>query len=70
MVSSSTPREFFAAASTARLMRFREKFEALADYGVDIFYCPRFDLSMRNIRADAFIRQLLIHGLNAHHHRR
>lgn len=63
-----TPREFFAAASPpARLMRFREKFEALADYGVDIFYCPRFDLSMRNIRADAFIRQLLIHGLNARH---
>ena len=28
-----TPREFFAASSPpARLMRFREKFEALADY--------------------------------------
>lgn len=63
-----TPREFFAAARPpARLMRFREKFEALAAYGIDIFYCPRFDPAMRSIRADAFIRQILVHGLNARH---
>ena len=63
-----TPREFFAAARPpARLMRFREKFEALAEYGIDIFYCPRFDPAMRSIRADAFIRQILVHGLNARH---
>lgn len=63
-----TPREFFSAAHPpARLMRFREKFEALADYGVDIFYCPRFDVAMRSIRADTFIRQILVHGLNARH---
>jgi len=63
-----TPKEFFAAASPpARLMRFREKYEALADYGIDIFYCPRFDAAMRGIRADAFIRQILVHGLNARH---
>jgi riboflavin kinase/FMN adenylyltransferase len=63
-----TPKEFFSAARPpARLMRFREKFEALADYGIDIFYCPRFDSAMRSIPADAFIRQILIHGLNARH---
>ncbi len=63
-----TPKEFFAAASPpARLMRFREKFESLADYGIDIFYCPRFNPAMRGIPADAFIRQILIHGLNARH---
>jgi len=61
-----TPKEFFAAASPpARLMRFREKYEALADHGIDIFYCPRFDAAMRSIRADAFVRQILVHGLNA-----
>ena len=61
-----TPKEFFAAASPpARLMRFREKYEALADYGIDIFYCPRFDAAMRGIRADAFVRQILVQGLNA-----
>ena len=63
-----TPKEFFAAdAPPARLMRFREKFEALADYGVGIFYCPRFGEAMRSISVDSFIRQVLVHGLNARH---
>jgi riboflavin kinase/FMN adenylyltransferase len=48
-------------------MRFREKFDALAGHGIDIFYCPRFSESMRNISAGAFIRRILVHGLNASH---
>ena len=60
-----TPKEFFAPASPpARLTRFREKFEALAEAGIDIFFCPRFDDRMRSMAADTFIRQLLIHALN------
>ncbi len=60
-----TPKEYFSSSSApARLMRFREKFEALADYGIDLFYCPRFDEQMKNIAVDAFIRQLLIQSLN------
>ena len=63
-----TPKEFFAQTNPpARLMRFREKFDALAESGVDIFYCPRFGPVMRDIPADAFIRQILVHGLNARH---
>jgi riboflavin kinase / FMN adenylyltransferase len=63
-----TPKEFFSAASPpARLMRFREKFDALAECGVDIFYCPRFSEAMRGISADAFIRRVLVHGLHARH---
>ena len=63
-----TPKEFFSAASPpARLMRFREKFDALAEHGVDIFFCPRFSVAMRGITADAFIRRVLVHGLNARH---
>ncbi len=63
-----TPKEFFAVTNPpARLMRFREKFDALAECGVDIFYCPRFNSAMRGIRADAFIRQILVHGMNARH---
>ena len=59
------PREFFQASKPpARLMRFREKFEALEASGVDIFYCPRFSKSMREISAVDFIRRVLIHGLN------
>lgn len=63
-----TPKEFFsAAAPPARLMRFREKFDSLANHGIDIFYCPRFSKAMRSISADAFIRRILVHGLNARH---
>jgi riboflavin kinase/FMN adenylyltransferase len=63
-----TPKEFFAADSPpARLMRFREKFEALQSSGIDIFYCPRFDAQMRGIAADDFIRRILVHGLDAKH---
>jgi len=63
-----TPKEFFSAtAPPARLMRFREKFDSLAEYGVEIFYCPRFSVAMRSIAADAFIRRILVHGLNARH---
>jgi len=62
------PKEFFAGDSPpARLMRFREKFEALAAAGVDIFLCQRFDNRLKNIRADTFIRQLLVHALNVRH---
>lgn len=61
-----TPREFFAADSPpARLMRFREKFEALADHGIDYFFCPRFNAQMRDIASDEFIRRILVHGLAA-----
>lgn len=63
-----TPKEFFSQERPpARLMRFREKFEALADFGVDVFYCPRFDVAMKNISADTFIRRILIHSLNVNH---
>ncbi|MDH3621631.1 MAG: bifunctional riboflavin kinase/FAD synthetase [Gammaproteobacteria bacterium] len=63
-----TPKEFFAGdRPPARLMRFREKLDALAERKIDIFYCPRFGNEMRKIAADAFIRRVLIHGLNARH---
>jgi len=63
-----TPREFFGGdRPPARLMRFREKFDALAAHGIDIFYCPRFAAQMRDIAADAFIRRILIHGLCSRH---
>ena len=61
-----TPQEYFSQSEPpARLMCFREKFDALQDYGIDMFFCPRFDKKMREIEVDTFIRRLLIHGLNA-----
>jgi riboflavin kinase/FMN adenylyltransferase len=62
------PKEFFQRDKPpARLMRFREKYEALAERNVRLFFCPRFDETMRDISAAAFIRQILVHGLNARH---
>ena len=61
-----TPKEFFQAERPpARLMRFREKFEALEAAGVEVFYCPRFSQAMRDISAADFIRRILVHGLDA-----
>ena len=63
-----TPKEFFAQDSPpARLMRFREKYQALKDFGIDIFFCPRFDDGMKEIAADTFIRQILIQSMNIRH---
>ncbi len=63
-----TPKEFFSVDTPpARLMRFREKFLALQDAGIDVFYCPIFDAAMRDISAADFIRRILVHGLQARH---
>ncbi len=63
-----TPKEFFSVDTPpARLMRFREKFLALQDAGIDLFFCPIFDATMRDISAADFIRQILVHGLQARH---
>lgn len=63
-----TPKEFFAGDKPpARLMRFREKFDALAERKIELFFCPRFGAEMRGISAADFIRRILVHGLNARH---
>lgn len=60
-----TPKEYFSADSPpARLMSFREKYEALRDGGIDLLFCLRFNEAMRNTAVDTFIRRILIHGLN------
>ncbi|NNC76430.1 MAG: bifunctional riboflavin kinase/FAD synthetase [Woeseiaceae bacterium] len=62
------PTEYFQAASPpARLMRFREKFEALVKQDINIFYCPRFSADMRQLSAPDFVRRILVHGLNVRH---
>ncbi len=61
-----TPKEYFSAdRPPSRLMSFREKHAALDEAGIDVLFCPRFDKSMRDIEVSAFIRRILIHGLNA-----
>lgn len=63
-----TPREFFAKATPpARLTRFREKYAALRQYGVERFVCLRFDERMRSMGADKFIGEVLVNALGARH---
>ena len=63
-----TPREFFeGAAAPARLMRLREKLEALSCYGIDRVVVLRFDDAMRNCSAAAFEQTLLVEGLGVQH---
>ena len=67
-----TPREFFAQVSgkgtpPARLTRFREKFEALAGYGVDRFVCLRFDERVRCLGREQFVDEVLVKALGVRH---
>jgi len=55
-----SPREFFMGkAAPARLQRFREKFNALAECGVERFVCLRFDEQLRNLTAAEFVEDIL-----------
>jgi riboflavin kinase/FMN adenylyltransferase len=59
-----TPREFFARDTPpARLTRFRERYAAFAQYGVERFLCLPFDESVRSLTADAFVERVLVEGL-------
>jgi len=63
-----TPREFFAKGTPpTRLTRFRERFEALREHGVDRFVCLRFDERMRAMTADEFVEKVLVGALGIRH---
>ncbi|MFL0801568.1 MAG: bifunctional riboflavin kinase/FAD synthetase [Agarilytica sp.] len=68
MVFEPQPHEFFSRESApARLMRLREKVCALFAEGVDRVLCLKFDESLRNLTAQAYIDQVLIKGLAVKH---
>jgi len=63
-----TPQEFFSAGTPpARLMRFREKYQALKAFGIDAFYCPRFQQSFSSLEPEEFVKLLLCDTLNVKH---
>jgi riboflavin kinase/FMN adenylyltransferase len=63
-----TPREYFEGnAAPARLMRLREKLDALSLYGIDRVVLLRFDEQVRNLTAAAFEQTLLAEGLGVRH---
>jgi riboflavin kinase / FMN adenylyltransferase len=62
------PREYFQGLKApARLMRMREKLEALALYGIDRVVVLRFDERMRRMSAREFEEQLLVGAFGARH---
>jgi len=62
------PQEFFAGdQAPGRLMTWREKFEALADCGVDRLLLVRFDERFRRYTAQGFIDELLVDALGCRH---
>lgn len=63
-----TPKEYFSRGTPpARLMKFREKFQALDELGIDWFYCPRFGSAFANLAPDEFIDRLLVDLLHVRH---
>ncbi|WP_416885828.1 bifunctional riboflavin kinase/FAD synthetase [Marinospirillum sp.] len=68
MVFEPQPREFFGGdQAPARLHRFREKLEALAASGIERVVCLQFNKSLRQLTAQAFVEQVLHHGLGVRH---
>src|SRR3989338_713762 len=59
------PNEFFNPHSSARLTRFREKFEILRNYELDYIICLRFDKRLSNLSAENFVKNILAQGLHA-----
>ncbi|NND55421.1 MAG: bifunctional riboflavin kinase/FAD synthetase [Gammaproteobacteria bacterium] len=56
-----TPKEFFIPDNPpARLMCMREKFMALDEIGIDVFFCPRFNRELSRQTPDEFIDEFLV----------
>ena len=68
MTFEPQPREFFSSEKApARLMRLREKIEALLDFGIDHVVCLKFNRQLRTLSALDFIDKVLVQGLAVEH---
>ncbi len=62
------PHEFFSGdKAPARLMRLREKIQALMAAGVERVFCLQFNAQLRNLSAEEFIEKILLDGLGIKH---
>lgn len=60
------PNEYFQKQDApARLMRLREKVDALRRYGVDRVLCLKFDSYLRSLSAQTFVETVIVSGLGA-----
>lgn len=68
IVFEPQPHEFFSGdKAPARLMRLREKVQALLAAGVGRVLCLQFNQALRDLSAEAFIEKILIDGLGIKH---
>ncbi|MBC6905553.1 bifunctional riboflavin kinase/FAD synthetase [Saccharophagus sp. K07] len=68
MVFEPQPPEYFSREQApARLMRLREKVDALFRCGIDRVLCLRFNEHLRTLSAEAFIRDILVDRLDVKH---
>lgn len=68
IVFEPQPHEFFSAEKApARLMRLREKLQALWAAGVDRVLCLNFNHDLRQLSAEQFIDRVLVQGLGIQH---
>ncbi|MDA8885587.1 bifunctional riboflavin kinase/FAD synthetase [Porticoccaceae bacterium] len=68
MTFEPQPQEFFSGErAPARLMRLREKVDALFEFGVDQVLCLQFNRELRNLTAAEFVRSVLVDGLGTRH---
>lgn len=68
IVFEPQPHEFFSGEQApARLMRLREKVQALLATGVDRVLCVRFNNSLRSLSAQQFIEHVLVRGIAVKH---
>jgi riboflavin kinase/FMN adenylyltransferase len=62
-----TPKEFFSPTTAPpRLTRFRERFDLLAELGIDELLCPRF-ASVHAMTSREFVDDLIVAKLGARH---
>ena len=62
------PMEFFKGdEAPARLMRFREKFQALSAYDLDYVFCLKFNVELSKLSAKEFVQNVLVSHLNVDH---
>jgi len=68
MTFEPQPQEYFSAQTAPpRLMRLREKIEALLDFGVDLVVCMRFNEQLRQLTAEQFVNKVLVNGVKTQH---
>jgi riboflavin kinase/FMN adenylyltransferase len=68
MTFEPQPQEYFSGEKApARLMRLREKIDALLEFGIDRVVCLQFNRVLRTLTSSEFIDQVLVDGLSIKH---